>query len=150
MKTRVAVLALSATLVWGCGESVGPTSATPTRLTASVTPSPLSAPSAPGSDLTWNVKLSAEGSGSILIERAEARLLDGAGIEVGRVDEYWSRSAGCSVCTTDVRVSEGSSASWSGKRIRYVGGGRPIRFVFTIFFVDDLGSGSTRTEVPVQ
>jgi hypothetical protein len=47
-------------------------------------------------------------------------------------------------------MAAGTSSRWSGKRVKYVGGGAPVRFVYTIFYSDDLGPGSTTVEVPVR
>jgi hypothetical protein len=123
---------------------------TPTRLTATVTPNPMRAPGAPGTRLSWNLELRAAGSGSVLLGRGYARLVDSAGRVVGSAVEIWSRSAGCTSCSTDVRIEDGSSRTFTDKQIVYVGGEAPVRFLYTLSFVDDLGDGSTTVEVPVH
>ena len=148
MRIRIASLYLGLAFLPACGDN--PTRATPQRLTVTVTPNPLAAPSAPGTEMLWNSQLSATGTGSILLERSYAQLLDASGTRVGQSMQLWSRSAGCTSCSTDVRIADGQSESYMGQRIRYVGGGTPVRFVYTLSFVDDLGPGSTSVEVAVR
>jgi len=141
---RLAGALLSVSLLCGCGDNS--VTATPLRLTAAITPNPLSAPSGPG-DISWDLQLSASGSGSILILRADAQLLDSLGLTVGQKQEFWSR---CSVCTTDLRIEAGRTTRFSGNHIRHVGGAAPVRFVYTISYEDDLGPGTTTVEVPIR
>lgn len=141
-------MVLAGLLLVGCEDN--PVSATPQRLMVTVTPNPLAAPSEAGTDVLWDLRLSASGSGSILVERGDAQLLEASGAKVGQTLELWSRSTGCTVCSTDVRIADGRSESHIGRRVRYVGGGAPVRFVYTLSYVDDLGPGSTTVEVPVR
>jgi hypothetical protein len=127
-----------------------PAAAAPARLTATITPNPMRSPSGPGSALLWNLELQASGSGSILLQRGYARLVDSAGRVVGSNVELWSRAAGCESCKTDVRISDGTSRTFSDKPIVYVGGDPPAKFLYTLSFTDDLGDGSITAEVPVQ
>jgi hypothetical protein len=142
---RLAGAFLSVSVLCGCGDdSMAIT--TPLRLTATVTPNPLPAPSGPG-DVVWDLQLSASGSGSILILRGDAQLLDAVGRTVGQKQEFWSR---CSVCTTDLHVEPGRTTRFSGNQIRYAGGAPPVRFVYTISYEDDIGPGTTTVEVPIR
>jgi hypothetical protein len=151
MLVRLFAGLLGGVLLCSCTDSpvaaTAPT--TPLRLGVTVTPNPLAAPAEPG-DVVWDVQLRASGSGTILIQRGVVLLLDAAGVRVGETQQFWSRSAGCSVCSTDVTIAAGASARWSGNRVRYVGGGTPVKFVYTIFYADDLGPGSITVEVPVR
>jgi hypothetical protein len=124
--------------------------APPARLTATVTPNPMRAPGAPGTRLSWNLEVRAAGSGSALLGRGYARLVDSAGRVVGSTVEIWSRSAGCTSCSTDVRIEDGGSRTFTDKEIVYAGGDTPVRFVYTLSFVDNLGDGSITVEVPVH
>jgi hypothetical protein len=145
MTPRIAAALLGAVLLTACSNPMA-AAPTPVRLAATITPNPMTAPEA-GGDIVWNLELRAAGSGSVLIQRATVRLLDAAGAVVGETNEFWS---GCSVCSGEVRMNAGSSATYSGRRARYLGGGRPTRFIYTLTFVDDLGPGSTTAEVPVR
>jgi hypothetical protein len=103
----------------------------------------------PGRDLVWNLQLTA-GPNGVLVDRGVARLLDASGMVVGQTTEFHSRSMGCSGCTGDVRIGAGMSATYNGHRITYVGGGAPVRFTYTLTFVDDQnGASSISLEVPV-
>lgn len=143
----VAGLAISA-VFYGCDGN--PTAAAPARLTATVRPNPMRSPAGPASTLLWNLELRAEGSGSILLHRGYARLVDSAGRIVGSNVELWSRSAGCTSCKTDLRIEDGTSRIFDEKPIVFVGGDAPVKFVYTLSFADDLGDGSITVDVPVH
>jgi hypothetical protein len=147
MNVRLASALMSALLVCGCGDS--PTAATPQRLTAVITPSPLTAPDAPG-EILYDLRLSASGSGSVLLLRSDTLLLTESGAKVGETRRIWGPSAGCNVCTTDVRIQPGRAELWSGQRVTFVGGPKPTRFVYTIEYQDDIGPASTSVEVPIR
>jgi hypothetical protein len=106
MSPRVAAVLLAGAVFYACDGS--PTAAAPLRLTAAITPNPMRSPSGPGSSLLWTLELKASGSGSILLQRGYARLVDSAGRIVGSNVELWSRAAGCESCKTDVRIDDGS------------------------------------------
>jgi hypothetical protein len=148
MQTRIAAVLMAGAVFYGCDGN--PASATAARLTATITPDPMRSPAGPGSSLSWNLELRAAGSGSVLLERGYARLVDASGRVVGSDIELWSRSAGCASCATDLRIEDGGSKAFRDKRIVYVGGEAPVRFIYTVSFVDDLGSGSTTVEAPVH
>ena len=148
MHTRVAALLVSGAIFYGCDGN--PASATQARLTAIVTPNPMRSPAGPGTDLSWNLELRAAGSGSVLVERGYARLVDAGGRIVGSSIDLWSKSAGCSSCSTDLRIEDGSSMTFDKKQITYIGGESPARFVYSVSFADDLGKGSTTVEVPIH
>ena len=141
-----AVVVMSAVFHDGAGNPA----AAPARLTATVTPNPMRSPAGPGSTLLWNLALRAEGSGAILLHRGYARLLDSEGRIVGSNVDLWSRAAGCTSCTTDVRIEDGASRTFSDKPIVFVGGDAPARFLYTLSFTDDLGDGSVTVDVPVH
>ena len=107
-------------------------------------------PAGPASTLLWSLELKASGSGSILLQRGYARLVDSAGRIVGSNVELWSRAAGCDSCKTDIRIDDGASRTFDDKPIVFVGGDAPTRFVYTLSFTDDLGDGSVTVEVPVH
>jgi hypothetical protein len=107
-------------------------------------------PASPASTLLWRLELRAAGSGSVLLQRGYARLVDSAGRIVGSNVELWSRSAGCTSCKTDLRIEDGASRIFDNKPIVFVGGDTPVKFVYTLSFVDDLGDGSVTVEVPVH
>jgi|SRR5688572_12643569 hypothetical protein len=149
MKVRFVCVVLGATILSACGESGSPTF-TPSQLVVSINPNPLSAPSAPGVDLTFDVALQVVGSGSFLILGAEARLVDAALAEVGRTNEFWSRASGCATCSTDVRLKGNDRVTFGGKRVRFVGGASPVRLLYTVSYEDSFGSGTATTEVAVR
>jgi hypothetical protein len=107
-------------------------------------------PAGPASTLLWSLELKASGSGSILLQRGYARLVDSAGRIVGSNVELWSRAAGCDSCKTDIRIDDGTSRTFDDKPIVFVGGDPPVKFVYTLSFTDDLGDGSVTVEVPVH
>jgi len=148
MSPRIAAVLITGAVFYGCDGN--PTAAAPARLTVTVTPSPMRSPAGPGSTLLWNLELRAAGSGSVLLQRGYARLVDSAGRIVGSNVELWSRSAGCTSCKTDIRIDDGTSRTFDDKPLVFVGGDPPAKFVYTISFVDDLGDGSTTIEVPVH
>ena len=152
MSPRIAAVVVmgvvTGTVFYGCEGT--PTAAAPARLTATVTPNPMRSPAGPASSLLWSLELRAMGSGSILLQRGYARLVDSAGRIVGSNVELWSRSAGCTSCKTDLRIEDGMSRIFDDKPIVFVGGEAPIKFVYTLSFVDDLGDGSVTVEVPVH
>lgn len=144
---RAAILLVGAVL-YACDGS--PTIAAPARLTASVSPNPMRSPSGPGSSLLWSLELKASGSGSVLLQRGYARLVDSTGRIVGSNIELWSRAAGCESCKSDIRINDGTSRTFDDKPIVYIGGDSPAKFVYTLSFTDDLGDGSVTVEVPVH
>jgi hypothetical protein len=152
MRLHRIIVAVSSTVVLaGCGDGLptAPSSSAP-RLTAVVAPNPMTAPAA-GNDLVWNLELrGGTSSGTALLDRGEARLFDAAGDVVGRTTEFWSRSTGCSQCTDDIKVLAATAQTFSGHRLRYLGGGAPVRFSYTLAFTDDQGPGSITVEVPIQ
>lgn len=148
MSPRIAAVLVAGAIFYGCDGN--PTAAAPARLTVTVTPSPMRSPAGPGSTLLWNLELRAAGSGSVLLQRGYARLVDSAGRIVGSNVELWSRSAGCTSCKTDLRIEDGTSRTFDDKPLVFVGGEPPAKFVYTISFVDDLGDGSITIEVPVH
>jgi hypothetical protein len=148
MKTPVAAIVLSGALISGCHGD--PVFTAPLRLTATITPNPLRAPTRPGAGILWDLELKAEGSGSVLLERGYARLVDAAGRVVGSTLENLSRSAGCTTCDSDLRIEDGASMTFNDKQIVYVGGAPPARLIYTVSFSDRLGKGSTTVEVPLH
>ena len=151
MKRRLtAIVVCSALFVAACGDEGTTTAPTPARLSAIVTPNPMTAPTEAGSDLLFNLELRAGTSGMVSIQEGDAQLLDANGTIVGRTKQFWSQESGCAICPPQVRMDAGSSATYSGHRLRYVGGGRPVRFTYTLSFVDDFGPGSAMLEVAVR
>lgn len=148
MRRRAFVVFLGAVFVSGCGGTPS-TDPSPLRLGVSVTPNPLPRPDAAG-NIFWNLDLRASGSGTVLLERASVQLFDASGARVGDTQTYYSRSAGCSVCPTDFTIPSGVSHRFNNDRVKSVGASTPVRFVFTAFYSDDLGPGSTTVEVPVS
>ncbi|HEU4692916.1 MAG TPA: hypothetical protein VFS23_31355 [Vicinamibacterales bacterium] len=148
MKSRIAAVLLSGAVL--SGASNYPMFTAPLRLTATITPNPLRAPARPGAGILWDLELKAEGSGSVLLERGYARLVDAAGRVVGSTLENLSRSAGCTTCDTDLRIEDGASMTFNDKQIVYVGGAPPARLIYTVSFSDRLGKGSTTVEVPLH
>lgn len=148
MSPRFAAVLVVGAVFYSCEGS--PTAAAPARLTVTITPSPMRSPQGPGSTLLWSLELRAAGSGSVLLQRGYARLVDSAGRVVGSNVELWSRSAGCTSCKGDLRIDDGMSRTFDDKPIVFVGGDPPAKFVYTITFVDDLGDGSITIEVPVH
>ena len=150
---RYLVAVSSAALIAGCSESgtTAPTpAAPPARLSLTVTPNPVTAPAADG-EVTWTLAMRAGNNGNVLIDRGDATLLDAAGNVVGSLQSFWSHSTGCSACSTDITIPAGGESSW-WQHTRSVGatGGRPVRFTFTLQFIDDLGPGTATVEVPVR
>ena len=143
MLLRATVVLLSGILLSTCSSSP-----TPLRLTGTVSPNPLPAPAAAG-DVFWDVELIAFGSGSVLLDRGDVQLLAASGATVGHTQELWSPT-NCTVCTREVRIAPGTPQRWSGKRIHFVGGEAPVRFVYTLSYVDDLGPGTLTIDVPVR
>jgi hypothetical protein len=143
MSLRATLALLSSILLSTCANNP-----TPVRLTGTVSPNPLPVPAAAG-DVSWDLELLAYGSGSVLLERGDVQLLAASGAKVGQTLEYWSPT-NCSVCTREVRIAPGTPQRWSGKRIHYIGGEAPVRFVYTLSYVDDLGPGTLSIEVPVR
>ena len=144
MRSRTATALLGAVLLYGCADNPSPL-----RLTATLSPNPLRPPDAEGW-VFWDLELRASGSGTVLVEQATVLLFNAAGVRVGENRPFYSRSAGCTVCTTDVTIEPGRSQRFSGNRSFYVGGGVPVRLVYTVFYTDDLGKSSTTVEVPVS
>jgi hypothetical protein len=148
MSPRIAAVLLVGGVFYACDGS--PTAAAPARLTVTVSPNPMRSPSGPGSSLLWSLEIKASGSGSVLLQRGYARLVDSAGRIVGSNIELWSRAAGCESCKTDIRIDDGATRTFDDKPIVYVGGEPPAKFVYTLSFTDDLGDGSVTVEVPVH
>ena len=148
MSPRIAAVLVVGAVFYGCDGT--PTAAAPARLTASIAPNPMRSPAGPASTLLWSLELKAAGSGSILLQRGYARLVDSAGRIVGSNVELWSRAAGCDSCKTDIRIDDGTSRTFDDKPIVFVGGDAPVKFVYTLSFTDDLGDGSVTVEVPVH
>lgn len=148
MSPRIAALLVVGAVFYGCEGN--PTAAAPARLTATVTPNPMRSPAGPASTLLWNLELKASGSGSVVLQRGYARLVDAAGRIVGSNVELWSREAGCESCKSDILITDGASRTFEDKPIVYVGGEPPAKFVYTLSFTDDLGEGSITVEVPVH
>ena len=148
MSPRIAAVFVVGAVFYACDGN--PTAAAPARLTATVTPNPMRSPSGPASTLLWRLELRAAGSGSILLQRGYARLVDSAGRIVGSNVELWSRAAGCESCKTDIRIDDGTSRTFDDKPIVYIGGDPPAKFIYSLSFTDDLGDGSVTVEVPVQ
>ena len=148
MSPRIAAVLVAGAVFYACDGS--PTAAAPLRLTAAIRPNPMRSPAGPGSSLLWTLELKASGSGSILLQRGYARLVDSAGRIVGSNVELWSRAAGCESCKTDVRIDDGASRIFDDKPIVFVGGDPPAKFMYTLSFTDDLGDGSVTVEVPVH
>jgi hypothetical protein len=149
---RVLVAISTAAVLTGCAESVptAPTASTAPRLTMLVAPNPMTAP-AEGAELVWNLELrGGTSSGAALLDRGEGRLLDASGIEVGKMTEFWSRSTGCTQCPSDIKVLANTSQTFSGHRIKYVGGGTPVKFTYTLAFADDQGAGTLSVDVPIR
>ena len=151
--TRLAVAISAAGVLAGCsGDNLpaAPTATTGPRLTAVVAPNPMTAP-APGGEITWNLELrGGTSSGTALLDRGEVRLFDASGAVVGQTTEFWSRSTGCSMCSDDIKVLAKTSQTFNGHRIKYIGGGVPVRFTYTLAFSDDQGPGSIAVEVPIR
>jgi hypothetical protein len=141
--------ALLCSVLCSCSDDPVATAASPLRLTATVSPNPLSAPSVAG-DVFYDLELRASGSGSILLDRGDVQLLAASGAKVGHTQEFWMPSANCTVCTAEVRIAAGKSERWSRKRVHYVGGEAPVRLVYTLSWLDDRGPGTTIVEVPVR
>jgi hypothetical protein len=144
MRVRPATALLGAVLLCACADNPSPL-----RLTATLSPSPLPPPDAQG-QVVWDLELRASGSGTVLVERAQVLLFNASGVRVGENRPLYSRSAGCNVCSTDVRIAPGRSERMSGNRSFYIGGGAPVRLVYTVYYSDELGPGSTTVEVPVS
>jgi len=150
MKLLRCALAIScAALLAACSDNHA-AAPTPARLSATVTPNPMAAPTEGGSDLLFNLELRAGRSGTVSLQEGDAQLLDASGALVGRTKNFWSQESGCAICPPQVRLDAGSSATYSGHRVRYIGGGKPARFIYALSFVDDYGSGSVTIEVPVR
>jgi hypothetical protein len=138
-------------LLCGCSDSASPTAPTSERLSAQISPNPLSAPTAPGDDVLWDVVLRANSSGSVVLDLGDAQLLSATGAKVGHTRELWIPTANCPTCTPEVRIAAGTSQRWSGKRVRYVGGEAPVKLVYTLTYLNDGGgTGSITVEVPVH
>jgi hypothetical protein len=148
MRRRALAVLLGAVLLCGCGGNPS-TDPSALRLGVSVSPNPLSPPDAEG-NIVWNLDLRASGSGTVLVERASVQLFDASGARVGAKQVFYSRSAGCSVCPADFTIPSGVSHRFNNDRVKSVRASTPVRFVFTAFYSDDLGSGSTTVEVPVS
>lgn len=148
MRRRVFVVLLGAVFFSSCGGNPS-TDPSPLRLGVSVSPNPLPQPDAAG-NIFWNLDLRASGSGTVLLERASVQLFDASGARVGDTQMFYSRSAGCSVCPSDFTIPSGVSHRFNNDRVKSIGAGAPVRFVFTAFYSDDLGAGSTTVEVPVS
>ena len=144
MLLRCTAVAVSVLFFCGCGDGPSPLS-----LNVTVSPNPLPAPNAAG-DIFWDVEFRNSGREALLLERAEARLVDASGARVGESNQFYSRSAGCSVCTTDFTIASGISHRFSGNRAHHATGRAPATFVLTVYYSGDSGPNSTTVEVPVQ
>ena len=144
MRSRTATALLGAVLLCGCADNPSPL-----RLAAAISPNPLPAPDAQGI-VFWDLELRASGSGTVLLQRASVLLFNASGVRVGESTPLYSRSAGCNLCSTDITIPPGRSERQIGNRSYYIGGGAPVRLVYTVYYSDDLGQGSTTVEVPVS
>jgi hypothetical protein len=150
MEACRALVLVGAIAFTGCddGTVTAPTPAF--QLTAIVSPNPMTAPAEPNTDLLWNLELRT-GSSAVTIVQADVQLLDASGLIVGHTKELWSQSAGCSVCSGEWQMKAGSAATHIGRRVRYIGGGRPATFVYNLsFFAEGAGPGTAIVEVPVR
>lgn len=148
MSPRIAAVLLFSSIFYGCDG--GALVAAPARLIATVTPNPMREPAGPGSTLLWNLRLEAEGSGTVTLQRGYARLVDSSGRIVGSNVELWSRAAGCDSCKVDVLIKDGMARVFDDKPIVFVGGDPATKFVYSLSFTDNLGEGSVTVEVPIQ
>ena len=97
MKLLRCALAIScAALLAACSDNHA-AAPTPARLSATVTPNPMAAPTEGGSDLLFNLELRAGRSGTVSLQEGDAQLLDASGALVGRTKNFWSQESGCAI-----------------------------------------------------
>ena len=146
----LAILMLALSAACSTPATAIPAGPTGGPLSVAISPNPLALP-APGQPLVWNVTLRALGSVGVRLDRSEISVLDGVGGTVAERETFWSKSAGCSVCSDDIHLASGAGMTFSGQTVTFsrVPGGK-ARLSYKTFFTDDDGNASSITvEVPV-
>ena len=125
-------------------------SSTAGPLVVAISPNPLVLPAA-GQQLVWNVTFRDSGNAGVRLNRSETLVTDGNGANVAERKDFWSKSAGCSVCSDDIYVAPGRGLTFSGMTAAILRIPRgDVRFRHTTFFTDDNGTeGSITVEIPV-
>jgi hypothetical protein len=133
-------------------------SSSPTRpsqtivpLVVTITPNPMQRRTA-GEQIVWNVTFRVGGTTGLRVDRSEGSVLDASGAIFADRKDFWSKSAGCSVCSGDLHLSVGSQMTFSGLAANVlVTPSAGARFQFTTFFTDDSGAASSiSTEIPIS
>jgi len=138
----------------GCSSS-SPSPTTPTQTTVpllvTITPNPMQRRAA-GEQMVWNVTFRAAVATGVRVDRSEASVLDASGTIFADRKKFWSKSAGCSVCSGDLHLAAGGEITFSGLAADVlVTPSAGARFHFTTFFTDDSGAaGSISADIPIS
>ena len=153
---RLHPLLLCLVLTLAACSSSSPTSAGLTtnraQLVVTITPNPILR-SAAGGQITWNITFRNGGTIGLRVDRSEASVLDAAsGTIFADRKDFWSQSAGCSVCSGDLHLAVGDARTFSGLTAAVlVTPSAGARFLFTTFFTDDSGTASfISTDIPLS
>lgn len=155
---KAVLLCLVATLCClACGSPSQPTQA---ALSVVVGPNPIAGPSA-SANLVYSLRFQETAGVGVRLDREEIDINDGAGNTGIRMTAGLSQSAGCSTCTSDVRVAADSGLNrgtftqpWildsAHPPLIVQAPDKPVVFVYTIWYTDDRGhASSTSVTIPI-
>jgi len=126
-------------------------SQTTVPLLVTITPNPIQRRAA-GEQIVWNVTFRAGVATGLRVDRSEASVLDASGTVFADRKDFWSKSAGCSVCSGELHLAVGSELTFSGLAADVlVTPSAGARFHFATFFTDDSGAaGSINIDIPLS
>jgi hypothetical protein len=154
MKPYPLLACLILTIAPACSSTspMNPTSTTNVgSFLVTITPNPLPRLTA-GGQIVWNVTFQNGGSVGVRVDRSEASVLDASGAIFAERKDFWSVSAGCSVCSADLHLAVQSATTFSGLTAAVLATPSVgARFRFTTFYTDDSGiASSISTEIPIS
>ena len=135
--------------------SSSPTNPTSTTsggpLLVTITPNPLPHLTA-GQQIVWNVTFRNGSSTGVRVDRSEAVVVDASGTTFAERKDFWSQSAGCSVCGGDLHLAMQGQTTFSGLTATMLANpSSGARFRFTTFYTDDSGvASSISSEIPIS
>jgi hypothetical protein len=102
--------------------------------------------------MVWNVTFRNGGAIGLRVDRSEAVVMDANGGIFAERKDFWSKSAGCSVCSGDLHMAVGAEMTFSGLTAGVLA--TPTvgaRLRLTTFYTDDSGVASSITaEIPTS
>jgi len=150
----LACLVLSALAACSTSSPTSPASTTTVgggSFVVTVAPNPLPRLNA-GEQLVWNVTFRNGSSTGVRVDRSEAVVIDASGATFAEQKEFWSKSAGCSSCSSDLHLLAQAQVTFSGNAMAMLATpSAGARFRVTTFLTDDTGAASSMTvEIPLS